>query len=73
MKRLALVWAQSNGFRIAAAEVSLPNYRVRMDVAAYRPQRVREAPPAARPKTAKLVWRPKIGVAAIFECKVSEF
>lgn len=40
LKRLALVWAQTNGFRIAAAEVSLPNRRVRMDVAAYRPQRV---------------------------------
>lgn len=34
LKRLALVWAQTNGFRIAAAEVSLPNHRVRMDIAA---------------------------------------
>ena len=42
LKRLALIWAQSNGFRVAAAEVSLPNHRVRMDVAAYRSTRVRE-------------------------------
>ena len=36
LKRLALVWAQSNGYRVAAAEVSLPNLRIRRDVAAYR-------------------------------------
>lgn len=39
LKRLALIWAQANGYRIAAAEVSLPNYRFRLDAAAYRPVR----------------------------------
>ena len=39
LKRLALIWAQENGFSIAGLEVSLPKCRYRADVAAYRPQR----------------------------------
>ena len=39
LKRLALIWAQENGYPLAALEVSLPNSRYRADVAAYRPQR----------------------------------
>jgi hypothetical protein len=39
LKRLALVWAQENGYPIAALEVSLPNSRYRADVAGYRPER----------------------------------
>lgn len=39
LKRLALVWAQENGYPLAALEVSLPKCRYRADVAAYRPQR----------------------------------
>ncbi len=42
LKRLSLAWAQQNGFRIAATEVSLPNRGVRIDVAAYRPQRIKK-------------------------------
>jgi hypothetical protein len=71
LKRLALLWAQSNGFRIAAAEVSLPSHRVRMDVAAYRAERVRVATRDEKAKTDRLVWKPKIGVTVIFECKAS--
>ncbi len=41
LKRLALVWAQANGYRASAAEVSLPQCRYRADVAAYR-SRLRE-------------------------------
>jgi hypothetical protein len=71
LKRLALIWAQSNGYRIAAAEVSLPNHRVRMDVAACKPQRVREpAPPES--KTGRAVWRSTVGITAVFECKASK-
>ena len=40
LKRLALLWAQENGYPIAALEVSLPQCRYRADVAAYRPQRI---------------------------------
>jgi hypothetical protein len=72
LKRLALLWAQTNGFRMAAAEVSLPNHRVRMDAAACRPQRVRETRRDERLKTNRLVWKPTIGVTAIFECKASQ-
>lgn len=72
LKRLALIWAQTNGFRIAAAEVSLPNHRVRMDVAAYRPTRIRVTKKDDRLKTNRLIWKPTIGVTAIFECKASK-
>jgi len=39
LKRLALLWAQENGYPIAALEVALPKCHYRADVAAYRPQR----------------------------------
>ncbi len=39
LKRLALVWAQENGYPLAALEVTLPKCNYRADVAAYRPQR----------------------------------
>jgi hypothetical protein len=39
LKRLAVIWAQDNGYPITALEVSLPQCRYRADVAAYRPQR----------------------------------
>ena len=38
LKRLALVWAQGQGYSACALEVSLPHCRYRADVAAYRPQ-----------------------------------
>ena len=38
LKRLALIWAQQNGYSACAMEVSLPRCRYRADVAAYRPQ-----------------------------------
>lgn len=41
LKRLALLWAQTNGYSACAAEVSLPQCRYRADVAAYR-ARLRE-------------------------------
>ncbi len=37
LKRLALLWAQENGYPIAALEVTLPKCNYRADVAAYRP------------------------------------
>lgn len=36
LKRLALAWSQARGFRVAAAEVSVPHFRARLDVAACR-------------------------------------
>ena len=67
LKRLALIWAQAHGYRVTAAEVSLPNYRFRLDVAAYRPERVREAQPDGRMRQ-----RPAVGLTAVFECKASK-
>jgi hypothetical protein len=42
LKRLAVLWAQAQGYSACAVEVSLPQCRYRADVAAYRP-RGREA------------------------------
>ena len=36
LKRLAILWAQGNGYSACAAEVSLPRCRYRADVAAHR-------------------------------------
>jgi hypothetical protein len=72
LKRRALEWAQVSGFRIAAAEVSLPNHRVRMDVAAYRPERIRESRRDEARKKDRLVWKPTVGATAVFECKASK-
>jgi hypothetical protein len=36
LKRLAVLWAQANGYRACAVEVSLPRCRYRADVAGYR-------------------------------------
>src|SRR5436305_10573352 len=38
LKRLAMIWAQAQGYSACAMEVSLPKCRYRADVAAYRPQ-----------------------------------
>jgi hypothetical protein len=65
LKVMSLQWAQQNGFRIAATEVVLPNRGVRMDVAAYRPQRIKKQ------KGNRMISCAAIGVTAIFECKVS--
>jgi hypothetical protein len=40
LKRLALIWAQQNGYSACAMEVSLPRCRYRADVAAYRPAKL---------------------------------
>ena len=37
LKRLALLWAQANGYSACAVEVTLPQSRFRADVAAFRP------------------------------------
>ncbi len=37
LKRLALLWAQAQGYSACAMEVTLPRSRFRADVAAYRP------------------------------------
>jgi len=43
LKRLALLWAQQQGYTACALEVTLPRCRYRSDVAAYRPPRKQSA------------------------------
>jgi hypothetical protein len=71
LKRLALIWAQANGYPIAACEVSLPNLRFRLDVGAYRPGVRRESYRDARLNTNRSRLAATVGVAAVFECKAS--
>jgi len=67
LKRLALIWAQAHGYGAAAAEVSLPNYRFRLDVAAYRPGKIRQLQADGRMRQ-----QSAIGLTAVFECKASK-
>lgn len=43
LKRLAVLWAQAQGYSACAMEVTLPRCRYRADVAAYRPNRKQSA------------------------------
>jgi hypothetical protein len=43
LKRLAVLWAQAQGYSACATEVTLPRCRYRADVAAYRPHRKQSA------------------------------
>ena len=63
LKRLALVWAQRQGYAACAMEVTLPRCRYRADVAAYRPHSSSSV--AAGVRACNL----NIGSTAIFECK----
>ena len=64
LKRLALAWALENGYAIAAREVSLPHFRFRIDVAAYRPQTERVRLASGRHARVAV-----LGTTAVFECK----
>jgi hypothetical protein len=64
LKRRALAWAWERGYRLAAQEVSLPQLRFRIDVAAYRPETAAVQTPNGRRTRA-----PVLGTTAIFECK----
>ena len=71
LKRLALIWAQANGYPIVACEVSLPNLRFRLDMGAYRPGSRRVSIRDARLNTNRSVAVAALGIAAVFECKAS--
>lgn len=60
LKRLALQWAQQQGFHIAGTEVPLPHLRVRLDAAACRP---------AKRNLATCSAAALVNATAIFECK----
>ena len=64
LKRLAMIWAQQNGYSACAMEVSLPRCRYRADVVAYRPSKSTASPVEDSP------WRGRpLGTTAVFECK----
>ena len=71
LKRLALIWAQANGYPIVACEVSLPNLRFRLDAGAYRPGSRKVSKRDARLNTNRSVSVAAPGIAAVFECKAS--
>lgn len=71
LKRLSLIWAQANGYPIAACEVSLPNLRFRLDVAAYRPGSLKVLKLDERRNVKRVQALPALGFSAIFECKAS--
>ncbi len=70
LKRLALLWAQREGYTICGAEVAIPHSGYRADLAAYRPAsaRVSEDDPRT-PGTRRFVTRAALGTTAIFEGK----
>ena len=73
LKRLALFWAQKQGYHSCAFEVSLPNCRYRADLAAYMPSKgkvkVRAHDPALPALTHKVMVCHTLGSTAVFECK----
>ncbi len=73
LKRLALFWAQKQGYHSCAYEVSLPNCRYRADLAAYMPSKgrikVRARDPALPELTHRVMVCHTLGSTAIFECK----
>ena len=75
LKRLALFWAQKQGYHSCAFEVSLPNSRYRADLAAYMPSKgrikVRAHDPALPAMTHRLMVCHTLGSTAVFECKQS--
>lgn len=71
LKRLALIWAQANGYPVAAREVSLPNLRFRLDAAAYRPATLKVARHDERLGKKRVHTLPALGLAAVFECKAT--
>ncbi len=68
---LALQWAQASGFPAGAAEVAVPYFRCRLDVAAYRPARASAVQPQSGSGKQRRVTTAAVGLTAIFECKVS--
>lgn len=71
LKRLSLVWAQANGYSVAACEVSIPNLRFRLDAAGYRPgsaKQIRQDEITGRKRSVPI---PTLGLSAVFECKAT--
>lgn len=64
-----LRWAQANGYPIAAAEVSLPNFRFRLDAAAYRPGRMHKVQQDLKTGRTRRVPVAAVGLTAILNAR----
>ena len=69
LKKLALQWAQQQGYPICGFEVRLPHSNYSADAVAYRPATERLPLPSNRKTPLRLVRQPVVGVTAVFECK----
>jgi hypothetical protein len=69
LKKLALQWAQAQGYPICGIEVRLPHSNYRADAVAYQPATERLPLPGDGKAPARLVRQPVVGVTAVFECK----
>jgi hypothetical protein len=69
LKRLALLWAQEQGFTICGLEIILPHSNYRADVAAYRPETKKLPQPDSGRNPSRLVRQAVVGGTAVFECK----
>ena len=67
LKVLALQWARAAGYRIAAQEVTVHEFRFRIDAAAYKPV----AWTAQKLRSESKEGRSPVGATVIFECKQS--
>jgi hypothetical protein len=69
LKKLALLWAQKEGYSACSMETRLPNSGYRADVVAYKPAIEKFDIPDPRTKTTRVVTQTVVGATAIFECK----
>src|ERR1017187_6851254 len=69
LKKLALQWAQAQGYPICGFEVRLPHSNYRADVVAYQPATERLPLSGNGNTPIRLVRQPVVGSTAVFECK----
>ena len=69
LKKLAVVWAQQQGYAICGLEIRLPHSNYRADVAAYRTESKRLPLPNDGTTQVRLARQPVIGTTAVLECK----
>src|ERR1035441_9718688 len=69
LKKLALQWAQLQGYPICGIEVRLPRSNCGADAVAYRPATERLPLPGNGKAPHRLVRQPVVGTTAVFECK----
>src|SRR5438309_11431109 len=69
LTKLAIQWAQQQGYPICGIEVRLPHSNYRADAVAYRPASERLPLHTDGKGPRRLVRQPVVGATAVFECK----